>query len=365
MHSQAQWVLQESANTRWLSTSVLEVELEGLDLARRLGRFCYLLEEQGRGRSVSNAGGFQSEHIATGSDPALAELMSSLHKPLADFLWRRRKGMPPQGINGLQDLCIAAMPENIWVNVNRPGHYNHLHEHGPPLHSRAASGIYYPLAEEGDTRKYPVPPARVRFYHDGRAIEVTPRAGLLLLFPTNVLHEVDPVWPGGNARASIAFNLFVRWLDTPLLRAAAAGDDVSIERLARAGHDVNEPDGVLNLRAVHMAAEGGHLSALKTLLEQNADLSAMSLEGWSPLGIAAAQGHSKVVQYLINQFPQSCFLSEGKAGTMRAKPDPFGFPQVGFSGLEGALAVAEERGHQSIVELLSAFDNKIKETGKS
>lgn len=67
------------------------------------------------------------------------------------------------------------------------------HEHGPPLLSRAASVIYYPQQESSG-------PANARFYDGGSAVEVAPQSGRVVLFPTDLLHEVDPVWAGGPRR---------------------------------------------------------------------------------------------------------------------------------------------------------------------
>lgn len=331
----------------------MAVDLGDSQLARRLGDFCLSLEEQGLARSVSNVGGFQSSYLAASIDPALSELMSFVHKPLSAFLWRRRRGLPPNCVCRAEDLCIASSPEEIWVNVNRPGHWNQLHEHGPPLLSRAASAIYYPLVEDPSVQPQHDRQSPARFYDGGSGVKVLPRAGLLLLFPTDLLHEVDPVWPGANTRASIAFNLFVRWLDGPMLRAACAGDTVAIQRLAAEGTDVNEQDGVLNFSASHLAAEAGHLSALEVLVALKADMSPITLEGWSPLGLAAAQGHHSVVEYLTTHMSESARTVSGKAvGKPQQLGDPR-LPRVGYSGLDGALSVAAARGHQSIVDFLN------------
>lgn len=255
--------------------------------------------------------------------------------------------MPPTGPQGAKELCIAGRPEHIWANVNRPGHWNQLHEHGPGLLSRAASAIYYPATEDPSPQAQLARPACVRFYDNGRAVEVAPQPGLLVLFPTDLLHEVDPVWPGGAPRASIAFNLFVRWLDRPLLRAASEGRADEIRRLAAGGADVEEPDAALGFRAAHLAAEAGHTSALEALVRQGADTAALSREGWCPLGLAAAQGHLAAVKLLADR-PQAEALEN--AGSHR--------PGQGSAGLRGARAVAAERGHERVVELLSNSSTK-------
>ena len=188
-----------------------------------------------------------------------------------------------------------------------------MHEHGPPLLCRAASCIYYPRLEAAAEAaaeaqgQYSPPAAVVRLYDGGSLVEVKPRAGLLLLFPTNLLHEVDPVWPGSAARASVAFNLFVRWLDRPLLRAARAGDVAGVQALLAGGADADAPDGALGLRPAHVAAEAGRLAVLEALVAAGADTEAASGEGWSPLGLAAAQGHLATVRYLAGRGAAGAF----------------------------------------------------------
>lgn len=340
---------------------MLAVELGETSLTDRLGDFCLSLEAGHQGRNVSNVGGFQSKNLAAHRDPALSELMSLLHRPLAAFQRRRREHMLllDDDITEDEGLCVAGRPEQIWVNVNRPGHHNRLHEHGPPLLGRAASGIYYPRAggrgsegeEEAAARSGGAPPPAVaRFYDGAQLVEVKPRPGLLLLFPTDLPHEVDPVWPGAGPRASVAFNLLMRWLDSPLLRAASAGDAAEIERLADEGEDLDEGDAVLGLSPAHVAAEAGHLGALQALVARGADLSVISHEGWCPLGLAAAQGHLEVVRYLVGEGDSPSGFTRERADLARdaEEVDLTG----GFAGLEGALYVASERGHQDVVDFL-------------
>lgn len=329
--------------SRWLSASVLEAEIQNDGLADELAQICYALEAKGLGRAVSNVGGFQSCNVPLGEHPVLAELLSLVQAPFVGFLHKTRRSQPPSGLSG-SDLCVGCQPEHLWVNVNRPDNHNLMHEHGPPLLSRAASGIYYPHQETTAA-----PAAKVRFYDAGRCVEAVPRPGLLLLFPTSLLHEVDPVWPGGPPRLSVAFNLFVRWLDTPILSASWAGNAKEVKRLLDSGTDVDAADAALGFRSVHLAAEAGHMDVLEMLIRSGANPHALTVEGWCPLSLAAAQGHLRVVRYLVD-------LQE--ALPTRASVEAAGADDVdlrhGFAGFQGALAVAGERGHAEVVNFLTA-----------
>lgn len=348
LNSQAAWSVNNSLNAEWVGPSVLAVNIGNMELSSRLGELCFSLEAKGCTRTMSNAGGFQSNNIGAHADVALSKLMSLLHEPLAAFLWRRWRGYPPAEVLGTEGLAITCRPEHIWANVNRFGHYNRLHEHGPPLLCRAASGIYYPFSGEEGTDKYSPPPAVVRLYDGGQLVEVKPSPGLLLLFPTSLLHEVDPSWPGSKPRASIAFNLFVRWLDNPLLRAACSGNVAQIQQLVAGGWNVDRADALLGFRAAHIAAEAGELSVLEALALEDADLTGLSREGWSPLDLAAAQGHLPVVQYLASSGEPALTRKAADAARDATELDL----TRGFSGLDGALAVAAERGHQNIMNFL-------------
>ena len=315
-------------------------ELDNGLLSDDIAKLCFSLEAEGQGRSVSNVGGFQSGHVPVSQHPVLSELISLVQAPLVEFLRKTRRAQPPQDISAA-DLCVSCQPEHLWINVNRPDHHNQLHEHGPPLLSRAASGIYYPSQEK------PIAPARVRFYDGGNCVEVAPRPGRLLLFPTSLLHEVDPVWPGGSPRLSVAFNLFVRWLDRPLLRASWAGDSAEVSRLLGSGVQVNAADATLGFRGLHLAAEAGHVDVVDLLVRSGAETNAVTVEGWCPLGLAAAQGQLDVVRYLA-----------GLQGTLPASDSVEPMAESidlrrGFAGRSGALAVAQERGHAEVVRLLT------------
>ena len=344
---------QNEDHSNWISNSVLWVNLNNSELAMDLANFSLSLEKDGVGRTMSNVGGFQSGNLPIFKHPALCHLISLLQQPLCSFLVKRRRGVPPASLEEsarCSDLALGCQVEHLWVNVNRPGHYNHLHEHGPALLSRAASVIYYPNQGDrisDDVSSFKPPTAKLRFYEGGRAVELEPSPGMLVIFPTNLLHEVDPVWVGSpSPRISIAFNLFVRWLDHPLLQAAYLGDTATV-RLELKVSPVNLSDPELKFQAIHLAAEGGYLELVELLLDEGADPHAETLEKWCPLCLAAAQGHFHIVKYLQ---PKGGKIPKDEV--LKKKIDAIDLRR-GFSGLEDAVLISIDRGHTDIVEYLT------------
>ncbi|CAE7251930.1 Rnasel [Symbiodinium natans] len=300
------------------------------------------MEAHNRGRTVSNVGGFQSSHIAVSQHPILSELISLVQAPFAGYVYKTRRAQSPPGLSA-SDLYVSCQPEHLWVNVNRPDHHNQLHDHGPALLSRAASCIYYPYQESTTA-----PTARVRFYDAGRCVEASPHPGMLLLFPTSLPHEVDPVWPGGSPRLSVAFNLFVRWLDKPIMNACLAGNVEEVKQLLSSGVDVDEAEAALGFRPLHLAAEAGNVDVVDMLIKSGADPFAVTIEGWCALGLAAAQGHIKVVKRVAG-LHKAPLNRESVEAALSEDVDL----RRGFGGRQGALAVAGERGHAEVVRFLA------------
>lgn len=347
------WMVEKELLADWFESLVLACPLGGPRLARHLGRLCLSLESRGGGRSVSNLGGWQSGDLTAHPDRALQKLMSLMHRPLATFLRKQLGTHLPRGLALAHGVSVAAVAEQLWANVNRAGHSNTCHDHGIPTQSVLASGIYYPsLKDTDDAWGTCTSEAMVRFFpRDTDPVEVVPQAGLLLLFPTDLPHEVEPVPPEGGPRASLAFNLRVRWLDRGLLRAAIAGSTDNICKLIEAGADVEEVDGALGLSAMHLAAEAGHRAAVETLSELGAQPSPISVEGWLPLTLAAERGHVPVVQYLLSQgagAPRRSKLAD--QGTL---VDPQLERQLRQSPMERALAVATKQGHAPVIAILT------------
>lgn len=90
----------------------------------------------------------------------------------------------------------------VWLNINPPGTYNELHSHETPIGENYASadysGVYYVSVPEDSGQLV---------FKDSENVErLTPLDHMLVLFPSNIWHGVNP----NNSqydRISIAFNV--------------------------------------------------------------------------------------------------------------------------------------------------------------
>ena len=85
--------------------------------------------------------------------------------------------------------------------------------------------------------------------------------------------------------------------DPVLLVAARAGWQTTLEALLAAGAKVDGPNSFGD-RPITVAALGGHLAIVKTLYTHGAALDA---PGWTPLTYAATTGQTEVARYLLDQ----------------------------------------------------------------
>ena len=92
--------------------------------------------------------------------------------------------------------AAGATRVQAWANVMRAGAYQLAHRHG----DAEWSGVYY--VDAGTTSCG----GRITFACGEDARTIVPCAGLLLMFPGDLLHSVE-VYRGDRPRISVAFNL--------------------------------------------------------------------------------------------------------------------------------------------------------------
>jgi len=160
-------------------------------------RYAYDKKNNDRGRIVSNYGGWQSNDIPAGECPAIDALIAYLNTEMYECT--TQVGLP------------ALELYNLWVNINPPGSYNHLHNHvGSVL-----SGSYYVDAkpeqgniqfERNDNGEYHIPTnvAKETYYTSTRATYAA-KSGALYIFPGWLKHSVQANYTEQD-RISIAFN---------------------------------------------------------------------------------------------------------------------------------------------------------------
>ena len=189
----------------WPATDRLNAALRRIILERERAHPEFQATEMRR----SNQGGWRSEpDLMSWPEPEIAELGQMIQQGLGQVL-RLALGPSPGNRRVRADQRVTA-----WVNVNRQGSYNVVHNH-PDSHW---SGVYYVSIGEPDPGH---PMSGVFEFHDprpaagalplpgfdfGNKFLVRPTPGAMLVFPSWHNHMVHPYF-GTGERVSIAFNI--------------------------------------------------------------------------------------------------------------------------------------------------------------
>lgn len=137
------------------------------------------------------------------NDPAYEKLLAGISAGVTEYFY---------GIIGARQDVNIYITES-WFNKTDPGQSHHRHWHPNSI----LSGVVY-LQTEGDT-------GRIKFItsqfdtieynivepniYNSRSWSVTPEAGSMIIFPSNVEHMVEE-YRGSVPRISLAFNTFVK-----------------------------------------------------------------------------------------------------------------------------------------------------------
>lgn len=175
-------------------------------LNRALAEAVLAQEARSGGKSKSNVGGWQStQDFLTWTGEAGRTLAGRMGEMINHATQQLLARFGTDKARAAQFSWKIA----IWANVNRAGDYNIVH-----LHPGATwSGVYYvdpgdPGAEGGRLSLLDPSPAAPMTFLTGLirpTLEVTPAAGLMVLFPSYLPHMVHP-YRGARPRISIAFN---------------------------------------------------------------------------------------------------------------------------------------------------------------
>ena len=159
--------------------------------------FAYSKQKENKGRTISNFGGFQSQDIKSGECHAVDRLVKLLNDEMNTCANQV----------GMTNLEI----QNIWININPPSSYNHLHNHvGSVL-----SGVYYVDAtpeqgniqfERNDNAEYHIPTKVAKeTYYTSTSATYAGKTNALYIFPSWLKHSVQGN-KSNNDRISISFN---------------------------------------------------------------------------------------------------------------------------------------------------------------
>ena len=180
----------------WFPTVVWSAMTHFVD-NKAVKHWAYDRKKSDIGRTISNYNGYQSSDILQGDNSEIDKLITYLNKEVSSCAKQV----------GLAELEIY----NLWLNINPPGSYNHLHNHvGSVL-----SGVYYVDAEPNqgniqfertDNAQYHIPEyVENETYFTSTRATYAAKTGALYIFPSWLNHSVQ----GNKAnsdRISIAFN---------------------------------------------------------------------------------------------------------------------------------------------------------------
>lgn len=192
-------------------TVLLERELPGHEAANlALLALIEELEQDNAELTTDYLGG----NLLARDHPAVAWLRDCINKTVIDYL--RRQGM---------DYAVNWSLQG-WANINRLGDYHDAHNH-PHAY---LSGTYYvklPEAAPAIGSRRDLRPGCITFYDPRGAVNMTaikrdpyieaeftmtPRPGLILLWPAFLHHFVHPNL-SEEPRVSISYNVVLKWSD--------------------------------------------------------------------------------------------------------------------------------------------------------
>lgn len=162
--------------------------------------FCKKLQAESKGREISNRGGWQSNDIDVFKHKELSVVAEILKEKIAFLTSQLNRSV----FNSLDF-------DNAWVNINKKHDYNVKHSH-PGV---AFSGcIYLKAPEDSGSIVFDRPDTKLLFpipkdvYNPVlfNNTSYKPRAGLVVIFPSWIEHEVT-MSNSDEDRISIAFNM--------------------------------------------------------------------------------------------------------------------------------------------------------------
>jgi uncharacterized protein (TIGR02466 family) len=169
-----------------------------------LREFCLSLKNKEAGRTISNAGGWQSKNLDFNT-PELQELLQAI--------WVRLLQMKDS--IGIKDSVPMSITD-IWVNINGKGNFNRPHAHPQSV----ISGVYYVDADPAISGDIVFQnPIVTHGYHwdknwfkegvnetiSSSSCYYKPETTKIILFPGWLWHYVEPS-NSDKTRISIAFN---------------------------------------------------------------------------------------------------------------------------------------------------------------
>ena len=180
----------------WFPSVIWSSIIHVVDNAK-LKHWAYDRKKNDIGRIISNFNGFQSSDILPGQCEYIDKLVELLDKETAACA--KQVGLPEVELY------------NIWLNINPPNSYNHLHNHAGAVFS----GVYYVDApahsgniqfERNDGAEYHIPEyVEKETYFTSTRATYAAKTNALYIFPGWLKHSVQGNRSNSD-RISISFN---------------------------------------------------------------------------------------------------------------------------------------------------------------
>uniref|UniRef100_A0A1A9VK18 ANK_REP_REGION domain-containing protein n=1 Tax=Glossina austeni TaxID=7395 RepID=A0A1A9VK18_GLOAU len=159
----------------------------------------------------------------------------------------------------------------------------------------------------------------------------------------------------------------VKEANDKLLEAAKSGNIGDIENLLNeeGKAQVNATD-QYGATPLHLAAENGHTDIVNALLNEGADVNAKAVIDITPLLFAAQNGHEGVVKVLltakeidVNTYPQALYFAakDGHEGVVKALLTT----EIDVKTLSKELVLAAQNGHEGVVKVLLTAEIDVNE----
>ena len=180
----------------WFPTIIWSTELDNIDLDA-IKNFAYDLKSNSKGKVASNHLGWQSESFTT----HIPVVFDSAVEQIDAKVFEATKGI------GLPCPFLT----NMWININTPNSYNHIHTHSGSF----ISGVYYIDVEEdnmgdiefyrNDESEYYIPKNIPINQFTALKTKYTAKTNTMYLFPSWLRHSVLSN-QNNKDRISISFN---------------------------------------------------------------------------------------------------------------------------------------------------------------
>lgn len=160
----------------------------------------YDYKKDNASEKVSNVGGWQSKGNFYRETPSFSRFMDRIWEQITKTLHSYSEGIE---LEYLIDTGHNLNLINIWINVNPPGSFNHIHVHPGSL----LSGVFWIKAPKDSGYLVLRDPNEMNNYCLGMNTHpVIPKEGGMILFPAYIPHNVE-VNESDEDRISISFNL--------------------------------------------------------------------------------------------------------------------------------------------------------------